>query len=191
MYKKLFDHITKVYPDYPEDELTQLTRYFDTYKIRKKDLLLRQGAVCQIGYFVLEGCVRYFTTNSEGAEFITQFCFEDWWVGDMQGLVNGTPSKISIEALEDTSLLSITVKDYNYLLQNSHPFAIFKQKLRAKAYQSRIDHSTELHESAEKRYSNLVAKFPFITQRVPQFHIASYLGITPESLSRIRKKLSK
>lgn len=190
LYKQLFDHIKKVYPEYPEDDLIQLTRYFDTYKVCKKDILLRQGDVCRVGFFILEGCVRYFTTNSEGAEFITQFAFEDWWIGDMQGLIHGTPSKISIEALEDSSLLSITATDYDYLLLNSHSFAIFKHKLRTRAYQSRIDHGTELLESAETRYSNLLAKFPFITQRIPQYHIASYLGITPESLSRIRKKIA-
>lgn len=190
MYKQLFDHIKKVSPDYPEDDLHQLTRYLDTKKVCKKDIILRQGNVCRTAGFVIEGCFRYFTTNSEGMEFTTQFAFENWWIGEMQGLVHGTPSKNSIEALEESSLITISDTDYNFLLKNSRSFAIYKQRLRANAYQARIDHSTELLESAETRYINLLSKYPFITQRVPQYHIASYLGITPESLSRIRKTLA-
>lgn len=191
MFKQLFDHIKKISPDYLEEDLNKLTRCLGTKKVSKKDIILHQGKVCRAGCFVVEGCFRYFTTNSKGGEFTTQLSFENWWVGDMQGLIHGTPSKVNIEALEDSSLISINTTDYNYLLKNSHSFVIYKQRLRVKAYQSRIDHSTELLECAETRYINLLNQFPFVTQRIPQYHIASYLGITPESLSRIRKKIDK
>jgi CRP-like cAMP-binding protein len=190
LYKQLFNHIKRISPDYPEEDLRNLICYFETKKISKGELLLQAGNICRYGNYVVEGCFRYFITNSDGVQFNTQFSFEDWWVGDMQGIVNKVPSKISIEALEDSTLISISDTDYNYLLQNSHSFAIFKQRLRAKAYESSIDHSIKLHESAEIRYTNLLSKHPFIIQRVPQYHIASYLGVTPESLSRLRKKLT-
>jgi len=189
LFKQLFNHIKKVSPNYPEEDLNNLLRYLEIKKVSKGDILLEAGVVCQVGYYIVEGCFRYFITNSDGVQFNTQFSFEDWWVGDMGGLVNKTPSKISIEALEDSTLIAISSTDYNYLLQNSHSFATFKQRLRARAYESRIDHSIEFHESAELRYLNLLTKFPSIIQRVPQYHIASYLGITPESLSRLRKKI--
>lgn len=189
MYKQLFNHIKKLSPEYPEEDLNNLLRYFEIKKVSKGDILLEAGNICRNGYYVVEGCFRYFITNSEGVQFNTQFSFEDWWLGDMQGLVNNIPSKISIEAIEDSTLIAISANDYNYLLQNSHSFATFKQRLRARAYESRIDHSIEFHESAETRYANLLSKTPFIAQRVPQYHIASYLGITPESLSRLRKKI--
>lgn len=191
MYKKLFNHIKGISPEYPEEDLNELIRYLDIRKVCKKEFLLHEGDVCRFAYFVIEGCFRYYTTNSEGVELTTQFSFENWWLGDMQGLVNGTSSNINIEALEASSLISISAVDYNNLLQNSRPFAIYKQRLRANAYQSRINHSIELLENADTRYTNLIANYPFITQRVPQYLIASYLGITPESLSRIRKKLVK
>ena len=108
----------------------------------------------------------------------------------MQGLIHGSASNESIEALEESYLITIGATDYNYLLKNSQPFAIFKQRLRAKAYQSRVDHSMDMLESAETRYTKLLSQYPFISQKAPQYHIASYLGITPESLSRIRKKLA-
>jgi CRP-like cAMP-binding protein len=190
MYKQLFDHIKKTSPEYPEEDLNNLVRYFEIKKVSKGDRLLEAGSICRNGYFIVEGCFRYFIINSEGIEFNTQFSFEDWWIGDMQGILNNIPSKINIEALEDSTLLAITAADYNYLLQNSHSFALFKYRLRIKSYESRIDHSNEFHESAEKRYLNLLSKIPSITQRVSQYHIASYLGITPESLSRLRKKIA-
>lgn len=190
MYKQLFDHIKKTSPEYPEEDLNNLVRYFEIKKVSKGDTLLKAGSICRNGYFIVEGCFRYFIINSEGAEFNTQFSFEDWWIGDMQGILNNIPSKINIEALEDSTLLGITASDYNYLLKNSHSFAIYKYRLRIKSYESRIDHSNEFHESAEKRYLNLLSKNPNITQRVSQYHIASYLGITPGSLSRLRKKIA-
>ena len=165
-------------------------RYLEIKKVSKRGILLSEGNICKFAYYVVEGCFRYFTTNSEGAQFNTLFAFEDWWIGDMKGLVHRTPSKINIEALEDCSLLAISATDYNYLLQNSHWFATFKQRLKAKAYQAAVDHSNLLHECAEVKYANLLSQFPSITQRIPQYHIASYLGITPESLSRLRKKLA-
>jgi CRP-like cAMP-binding protein len=190
MFKQLFDHIKKTSPEYPEEDLNNLVRYFEIKKVSKGDRLLEAGSICRNGYFILEGCFRYFIINSEGIEFNTQFSFEAWWIGDMQGILNNIPSKVNIEALEDSTLLAISAADYNYLLKNSHSFALFKYRLRIKSYESRIDHSNEFHESAEKRYLNLLSKTPFITQRVSQYHIASYLGITPESLSRLRKKIA-
>lgn len=191
MYNKLFDHIKKVSPEYPEEDLNLLMRYFEIEQISKGEIILQEGEICKTASYVYKGCFRYFIANEDGTQFNSHFAFEDWWIGDMLGLINETASKISIEALEDSSLISISGKNYNYLMQNSHSFAIYKQRLRARAYESRIHHSAELLKSAQTRYLNLLSKFPSIIQRIPQYHIASYLGITPESLSRIRKKLTK
>jgi len=188
MYKQFFNHIKKTCPNYPEEDLNILLPYFESKKIIKKSLFLKTGAVCKTAAYVVEGCFRYFTTNLEGEEFITKFAVDDWWIGDLQSMIHGTPSKISIEALEDCSLLTIATTDYNYLLQHSRSFADFIEKKFSKAYQSAEIRSSEFAESAENRYKILLSKYPTITQRVPQYYIASYLGITPESLSRLRKK---
>ena len=190
MYKQLLDHIKKTIPEYPEEDLNNLVRYFEIKKVSKGDLLYKAGSICRNGYFVVEGCFRNFSTNSEGNEFNTLFSFENWWLGDMNGIQNSLPSKINIEALEDSTLLAISATDYNYLLKNSHSFALYKHILRTNRSEARTDQINEFHESAEVRYLNLLSKYPNITQRVSQFHIASYLGITPESLSRLRKKLA-
>ncbi len=190
MYQQLLNHIKKTTPEYPEEDLNNLVRYFNIKKVSKGDILYKAGSICRNGYFVVEGCFRYFMINSEGNEFNTQFAFEDYWLGDMPGLLNNLPSKINCQALEDSSLLVISANDYNYLLNNAHSFALYTLKLRSKSSDSRMNHANEFHESAEVRYLNLLSKYPNITQRVSQFHIASFLGITPESLSRLRKKLA-
>lgn len=191
MYKQLLDHIKKTSPEYPEEDLNNLVRYFEIKKVSKGDTIVKAGSICRNGNFVVEGCFRYYTINSDGVEFNTQFAFEDYWMGDMPGILNNILSKINIQALEDSTLLTISATDYNYLLKNSHSFALFKFRLRTNSYHARMSHANEFHESAEIRYLNLLSKYPNITQRVSQYHIASYLGITPESLSRLRKKLAK
>ena len=190
MFNKLFENIKKTCPDYPEDGFNELLRIISIEKICKKTIWLQEGNICKYGSYMVEGCVRYFNTNEEGVETTSQFSFEDWWIGDMQSIIYGTPSKTSIEALEDCLLLNISNTDFNYLLKNSKSFAEFKQKSRAKAYQAALERTSELRKSAEIRYTDLLTKFPDIIQRVPQYYVASYLGITPESLSRIRKKMA-
>ncbi len=159
-------------------------------KIPKHHFLLKEGAVCKTVTYVLKGCFRYFITNSAGDEVITYFAFEDYWIADLQSIIHGVPSRYSIAAIEDSSVLWLTAADYNHMLQNSPPFADFKRKLRARSYQYNIERLAEQQESAESRYMNLLKKHPDISQRVPQYFIASYLGIKPESLSRLRKKIA-
>lgn len=191
LYKQLFDHIKKVTPEYPENDLNLLVRYLELKKVSKKCIILHAGSIPQFVYFIIEGCFRYFDSTDEGEQYNTQFAFENWWIGDMKGVVYGTAAKLNIEALEESTVLAMTVSDYNNLLQNSHPFAKYTQRLRANAYQAVMDHSADFHQSAEIRYCHLLDKFPSLSQRISQYHIASYLGITPESLSRIRKKMTQ
>ncbi len=191
MYRQLTDHFRKTIPEFPEEDINNLVRYFEIRKVSKGETFLTAGSICRNGYFVIEGCFRYFIINSEGNECNTQFAFEDYWVGDIAGILNNMPSKINIEALEDGTLLTISATDYNILLKTCNSFALYKLRLRSKSSEARLDHSNEFYESAEIRYLNLLSKHPNIIQRVAQYHIASYLGVTPESLSRLRKKIAK
>jgi len=190
LYKALYDHIKKNSPHYPEDAFNLLMRHLVVKEVPRHTIILRNGDICRHASYVVKGCFRSFTTNTEGAEFITQFAFEDWWVGDVQSIIHGTPAEFSVEALEDSTLLAIAANDYKYLLHHSPPFAELKQATRAKAYQGMMNRLAEMRESAETRYTRLLERYPGISQRLPQYYIAAYLGITPESLSRLRKNLA-
>jgi CRP-like cAMP-binding protein len=137
MYKQLFDHIKKTSPEYTEEDLNNLLRYFNIKKVSKGDTIVKAGSICRNGNFVVEGCFRYFTINSDGVEFNTQFAFEDYWMGDMPGILNNIPSKINIQALEDSTLLTISATDYNHLLKTCHSFALYKFRLRTNSYHAR------------------------------------------------------
>jgi CRP-like cAMP-binding protein len=189
LYDLLYKHLIKDVPEYPDEEFNQLIKILKPREYPKKTSLFREGNICQYGSFITKGCFRYFTTNSEGSEFITHFAFEDWWVGDLYSLLNETPAKFSLESLEDCKLLTLSGKEFRSLLENSPSFAKFQQLKRDRAYEAAMTRSTDIKESAEQRYEKFIDKYPEGLQRIPQYYIASYLGITPESLSRLRKKL--
>ena len=97
MYQQLFDHIKKTSPDFPEDEFKLVISKMRLVEMPKKTIFLKKASVCDRAAFVLKGCFRYYTTKKNGEDLISQFAFEDWWIGDMQGLLEGTPSKVSIK----------------------------------------------------------------------------------------------
>ena len=163
--------------------------HFSSYQVRNKDFFLNQGSKCKYGGFVLKGCFRNYVTSSEGKEVNTQFSFENWWVGDLGSFVNQEPAKINVQALEDSDLLVITAKQYNSLLEKSPSFANYTHKLRSKAHLSAVLRSSNLSENANTKYLILLEKFPKIETRISQKHIASYLQISPEALSRLKAKL--
>lgn len=191
MFNLLHTHIKKVVSQYPEEEFNLLQRCIQVKEVPKKTIWLREGNICQYGSYVVKGCFRFYTTNYEGLELISHFAVEDWWIGDVQSILYKTPSKFSIEALEDSTLLSIPSVDYNYLLNQSPAFSDFKRKVRSRAYQAAIERSANLRENAEARYNKLLSIYPGLVNRIPQYYIASYLGITPESLSRLRKNIDR
>ena len=189
MYKKLANHIKSTCPDFPDDEINNLFKYFEVEELPKKAMFLNEGSKCLKAGYVISGCFRHFVRNSDGAEFITRFAMEDYWIGDIQSVSYGTMSNTNIEALEDSVLLTIFANDYNLLLKESIHFATFTEKKRARAMLAAETRAAEFSENAEKRYKILLSKHPDISNRVPQYLLASYLGITPESFSRMIKNI--
>jgi CRP/FNR family transcriptional regulator, anaerobic regulatory protein len=187
LYRTLFNHIQKFYPAYTDEHFNVLVKRIQVKEVPKKTVLYNEGDQCEFAAFVIKGCFRYYFQNSEGEDNVTHFAFEDHWVGDMGSLLEGTPSKISLQALEDATVLSIDRNDYQYLMHNCPGYSEFTRMKRVRAYDSALDRSNKVNETAEVRYINLLIKYPDLSQRVALYHIASYLGITPESLSRIRK----
>ena len=165
--------------------------FFISKSIRKKQFLLQQGSTCKYTAFVEKGVLRSYTIDEKGSEHILQFAFEGWWISDIYAFLTGEPSLLNIEAVEDSELLLITHEGNEKMLSEIPEMERYFRKLTQNAMialQRRLIGSMSY--SAEEKYTRLLDSFPEIFQKVPQHMIASYLGITPETLSRIRKQIS-
>ena len=157
---------------------------------KKRESLVRTGSVCEHFYFVLSGSLRTFTTDERGHEHIFHLAFEDWWASDLFSFITGDTAFFSIEALEDTEVLAIHRDDYEVLLSQYPKFERFFRLLMQNAYVASQKRTMDIMSlSAEKRYVQLTQRYPQLEMRVAQHHIASFLGITPEALSRIKRGL--
>lgn len=171
-------------------EERQLSRtFFTPKKLRKRQYLLQEGDPARYTAFVEKGLLRSYTIDEKGVEHIIQFAFEGWWIGDQYSFLTGEPSRQNIDALEDSELLLLSRQAEEQLLERIPKFERFFRILLQNnviAIQRRIVSS--LSQTAEQRYQEFIGTCPNVPQRVPQHMMASYLGITPETLSRIRKK---
>lgn len=158
-------------------------------KLRKRQYLLQEGDVCRFNAFVCKGFLRYYYVDDKGQEHILQFAPENYWTGDRESLDAEVPSKYNIDAIEDSEILLIKKNDFEMLFKTIPAFNDFVNKTIKKnvlVLQERI-HVSITH-TAEEKYTNFITKYPSITNRVPQHMIASYLGISAETLSRVRKQ---
>ncbi len=158
--------------------------------LKRKDHLFKQGDRNTPQGFVLSGTMRVYYTDEKGSEHVLQFAMKDWWVGDMASFHKGESSVLSVEALEDTHLLSIDKEAFERLLEQVPQLEkLFRMLVQNNLYALQRRFLATISETAERRYLHLLNKIPSIEQLVPQYQIASYLGILPESLSRLKKNL--
>lgn len=157
---------------------------------KKKELILQEGQVCRYAYFINYGCLRYYY-NVEGHENTAQFFFENGWYADYESFLSGKPSKQNIETLEKSQLLLLSSKDLHQLYINIPKFERFGRLMAERAFLG-IRQRSEMLENltADERYLSLIKERPKVFERIPQHYIASYLGIKPPSLSRIRKRMA-
>ncbi|HEY8660880.1 MAG TPA: Crp/Fnr family transcriptional regulator [Hanamia sp.] len=174
-----------------EEEFNFCKTLFIPKKLRKRQFLLQEGDVCKYTSFVEKGMLRTYTVDEKGNEPILQFSSEGWWIADIYSFLTDEPSLYNIEALEDCELLQITKPSWEILLQK---IPVFERYFRILIQNNLIATQRRLmgamSETAEEKYLKLIDNFPGCLQRVPQHMIASYLGITRETLSRIRKQLA-
>lgn len=162
---------------------------FEAVSIRKKMSLLSVGQTSKYLYFVVSGCLRSYYVDMKGVEHIYQIRMDNSWITDLDSFFSQTPSKYNIESLEDTVLLRITHQRFEELLVEIPCLERYFRILFQKAYINALNRlNATMWESALDRYNEMLKENPEIFQRVPLVYIASYLGITPESLSRIRKQ---
>ena len=174
-----------------EEEFEFTKTLFIPKKLRKRQYLLQDGDVCKYTAFVEKGMLRTFTIDEKGNQPILQFSMEGWWVADLYSFLTNEPSLYNIDALEDCELLLITKPSWDLLLEKVPAFERFFRILIQNsliATQRRLMGS--MSESAEEKYTKLINNFPDCIERVPQHMIASYLGITRETLSRVRSQLA-
>lgn len=157
--------------------------------VLKKDCLIQSGEICRHDYFVNKGCLKICYANNKGIECVTKFAIENWWVIDIESFLNATPSFFYYQAVEDTELLQLSKANYDLLLEQvpaMQAFFIRRWQNNFIMLQHRFIQSNSL--TAEEKYSQFQKKYPGLDQRISLRLTASYLGITPEFLSVLRKR---
>jgi CRP-like cAMP-binding protein len=188
MHSYLLQHIRQ-YVQLTAAEEQTIISLVQCHQFRKKDFLLKQGQICKANYFVVKGCLRSFFTTENNTEQIVQFALEHWWLTDYMSLNLQQPSVFNIQAIETAEVISIDKAIEQELFDKvpalEHYFRMVLQKAQA-ASQMRIRYIYGF--SAKERYFHFIQSFPAFAQRVPQYMVASYLGFSPEVLSKIRAK---
>jgi CRP-like cAMP-binding protein len=174
------------------EELKQVEMVTLTKRLRKRQYLLQEGDNSPYNCFVAKGCLRLYRVDEDGAEHILRFAIENWWMADYESYNSGNPSKCNIDALEDSELLLIKKEDLDALYKAIPNLQSFREKLEARSFdasQNRI--MSIISNTAEKRYDNFIKSYPQIYNRVPLHMIASFLGVSRETLSRIRQQYAR
>jgi CRP/FNR family transcriptional regulator, anaerobic regulatory protein len=174
-----------------DEEFALIISYFTPKKLRRRQYLLQEGDVCRHLSFIAKGAMRQYTVDEKGTEHILRFGIENWWMSDRESFITKQPSRFNIEAVEDCELLQLNHTGYEELSRVSPAYIQLNRILDERGYiaaQKRI-HSS-ISNTAEERYIELLNTHPAFFQRFPQNMIASYLGVSPETLSRIRKVVS-
>lgn len=169
-------------------ETEQIMQVCIAKKVRKRQLLLQEGDVWRFNVFVSNGFLRTYSIDNKGNEHILNFSPENYWTGDRESLTTGKPSRFNIEAIEDTDVVLITKDNFDQLCRAIPQLNDLVNAILHKSFivsQDRIHAGISL--SAEEKYQKFLDEYPQIANRVPQHMIASYIGITPETLTRIRR----
>jgi len=190
-FEPLIDYFSS-YTPLSEEEIATLKTVFKERNIKRRQFILQEGDVCKLNTFIVEGCFRMYLVDENAKEHNLQFAVENWWIGDIGSFHSGEPSRLYIEALENSTVLQIKKEDQLKLFVE-HPkfnriFRVFTENALVSCQQRILQN---ISSTAEERYIDFVKRYPFFFNRISNVQIASFLGVTPEFLSTIRKKISK
>jgi len=184
----LFAHIRRfVALDPAEEQL--LSDHFQCRTIPRKAFLLKQGEICHNYCFVLKGCLRMYLNTDKGVEQITHFGIENWWIADYMSLMQSSPSDFNIQAVEESEIACIDSQTLESVFVRIPKLERYFRIVTQRAYGASLMRIKYIYTfSGEERFRHFERSFPEFIQRVPQYMLASYLGFTPEFLSKIRSK---
>ncbi|MBO6606870.1 Crp/Fnr family transcriptional regulator [Psychroserpens sp.] len=185
--------IKEIFKDlsFSDNEIKIIESVFHKVIYKKGSIILKPDDIVENHYYILEGCLRSYYIDNQGKEHTVQFGVKDWWISDYTAFFSDTKSIMTIEVIQDAILYRLSKSDKEYLYsQIPRIESFFRKKLERAfaAFQKRI--LSNLSQTATQRYINFIKTYPNIEKNIKNYHIASYLGITTESLSRIRKDLT-
>jgi CRP-like cAMP-binding protein len=188
MQQKIIEYIAK-FVELNEDEKNAIIRSFKEVKIKKRQFIVQPQFITKHRNYVVKGAFRAYVVAEEGQDHTINFAIDDWWITDYNSYIFQTPATMFVVALEDSIILQIDFETEQALKKQHHTFETFFRIIaeRGLAFQQRRIISNLVH-TAEERYEHFVQQYPHIVQRVPQYALASFLGMTTEFLSRIRNK---
>ena len=174
------------------DETEFFISLLKSKSLKSGEFLIHEGDICRYESFVTNGCLKAYYESEDGAEHILDFLIEEWWADDLYSFLTQTPSKSSVKAIEDTELLQISKDDLETLYQKVPKFERFFRLLFQKAYITQRDQINQmLSVPAEERYIQFLKRKPYALKRFSQKDIASYLGVTPQFFSSLKKKVDQ
>ncbi|WP_439696563.1 Crp/Fnr family transcriptional regulator [Mucilaginibacter sp. AW1-7] len=192
-FEAFFDYIQEISGKLlSEDDKHLLMAHFKPKKLRKRQYFLQEGDICKYIGFIVKGSARTFTVDDKGHEHILKLALENWWLADFESFYKLTPSRFNIEALENLEVLQSTNAQIEEFLKDIPAFAAMANVISQNntiASQKRMQ--AAMSYTAEERYEDLISNYPQFLQRFPQNMIASYLGLSPETLSRLKKNSIK
>lgn len=191
MFQNINQYVTRTV-NLTSEETALFNSILEYRKVPKKTRMLQAGDICNFEAYVIKGCIREYIIDENGAEVTLQFATEDWWISDLASFQDRTPCDMYIETLEDSELLILTRDSKEHLLTRipklERMFRLMLQRhlvvIQRRLYQT-------ISRTAMEKYLEFIRRYPTIPQRVPQHYIASYLGISPEFLSKLRTKNAK
>ena len=173
-----------------EEEFETIFKHFEEFSFSKNEHIIKPNHIVDYKFYVLKGCLRSYFIDLSGIEHTVQFALEDWWIGDYPAYFTGKKSTLNVECLEDCTVLRVKKENWDKLYKELPKLETYAriqlERGLASTHQKSIDYHTM---STKEKYEQFVGSFPQLEQRIKNYHIASYLGITPERLSRIRKSL--
>ncbi len=174
---------------FPTEEFPKLLAFFRKKQFKKNEIIFKSGDIVKHTYFVLKGCTRQYYVSPEGAERTIYFAEEGAFCGELMSFLHGTPTNLNLQALEDTDVIYLDLKNWETAITSIPAFTLYHIKNHQRLMAKLKEEVGKAHnETPDEKYRRLVNEQPHLLQRLPQYQIAADIGVTPETLSRIRKR---